>query len=316
MELLATTENFQVYASTTTSGTQHMAYCGGHNYLSLNRVVGSTATSVTMVFGDYTSTYLLSSGSVTIDITSLCKIYEGTTASVTIDGTTISIACAYGIDPTDFAKLVYKPSVQCIFTDMDRTGGGILLPSTIIQGAGFAPIYQSLPATMNFEGVHPELSSGVLTISPSTTQIRFENDDEEQIGLIKLQEQDPSRSYVMLSCTSPIGIDADASFLTPRKLRCVMELMSYKVEQTITDLQTHGNEYKYKNEGAWQITIGIRNISAYDYGYYSQILMAEDIEVSGWGRCEPVTKTIEINTGSVGKYDFKITLKARNYVTI
>lgn len=62
-------------------------------------------------------------------------------------------------------------------------------------------------------------------------------------------------------------------------LTCFFEVFNYEVENIITELESTANYMPYLVEQSIRCTIGIKNIPAYDYVYYSQILLSENVEV-------------------------------------
>jgi len=311
-----TTTNFSVEISGYISGGVCYLYSGQHNYLKATRVGGTDDTISVKVGGYDTFSYQLTEAhTADIDITSAIKTLTATSSTIVIDDTTQSIAVIEGISPTAYKSMVDMLD-QC-YANSGAYGlyNQYIVPETIIKGGGAL----ALPCGYDFNGYNVftgfNLASNLMTIASTATILRATLTTQVEGWVRRLKKSD--NPIVKVECKCALGRPyASGMTLTANEAVFYLEKLSGKIDTTVTDLQTIGDGYKAINEFTEQITIGLRGCTAYDYAYYSLLLLtANDIKIEG-EPCELVTKSATIPVGSKDKYNLEITLKRRNYVTI
>ena len=68
-------------------------------------------------------------------------------------------------------------------------------------------------------------------------------------------------------------------YLKPQTGTAFFEVMRREVNTEVTELEGTASYMPYQVKESQTITIGMRNITAYDYIYYSQILLSENVEI-------------------------------------
>lgn len=306
---MATTIQTTDYIVTTSgylSGTTHYFYSGNHNYLSVQRRTGSTATAIYVEVGSYDPFFFNtdSNGKGVVDITSVIRVLKGTTSTMLLEvgGTAVNIAVIDGINPADFLTIAGKGVSMC------AVGGNVLnnfLPPTMIYSSNSVyPAWQTITGTSISGATY---SNDNVFISQKLIKIGT------NAFVYRLKEQDDNKRYCEVFFKSPFGHNV-GGLLTALNGRIVMEVFSTKVSTDVTSLQTYGDAYKAIVEPSVTITIGLKGVTAYDVAYHSQLIMSDSVKIDGQ-EVEPATKAVELFTGVAGNYDIQMTFKYKNYAT-
>lgn len=301
-------------------------YKGMHNYIKATRRALVSATSINVTFAiigtsiSYSYAYQLDEdGSVRIDVTYLIRLLASSSYalgfSMTIDGQLFeTIVVMDGIHPDAYCSMISMYG-ECLY--QVQLYQRMILPNTIYYKTEGNVI---LPCGYDFQGYTLTgfaINGSMATISASlikATATLGQSYWEWSRRIIQANMNE--KTLVNVQCRCAIGNPASYVTIMDNIASFVLEQVSSKVDTTITDLQTYGDGYKSINEFSEQITIGLRGCTAYDYAYYSLLLLtANDILIDGVP-CELVTKSANIPTGNRDKYNLEITLKRKNYVTI
>lgn len=104
-------------------------------------------------------------------------------------------------------------------------------------------------------------------------------------GRVEFMEMSNHTRYCVLKWSCPYTkhvVDLDAPTIpNVNAYNCTayFEVFSMKTSTEITALQSTPSQYPYKVGIVTEIEIGMRNLDAYSYIYYSQILLSEDISI-------------------------------------
>lgn len=69
------------------------------------------------------------------------------------------------------------------------------------------------------------------------------------------------------------------SYQKPQTGTAFFEVLRREINTDVTELESTASDMPYQVKESQTITIGMRNITAYDYIYYSQILLSENVEI-------------------------------------
>ena len=107
---------------------------------------------------------------------------------------------------------------------------------------------------------------------------------------LRLQKMQNSSRYICLKWQCPYittlyfsatsgGNKPWASYQKPQTGTAFFEVIRREVNTEVTELEGTASYMPYQVKESQTITIGMRNITAYDYIYYSQILLSENVEI-------------------------------------
>lgn len=111
-----------------------------------------------------------------------------------------------------------------------------------------------------------------------------------RFGTIKLERMQASSSYICVRWKCPYittlyfsatsgGSKPWSRYKKPQTGIAFFEKINREINTEITELEGTASYMPYQVKESQTITIGMRNITAYDYIYYSQILLSENIEI-------------------------------------
>lgn len=111
-----------------------------------------------------------------------------------------------------------------------------------------------------------------------------------RFSTIKLERMQESSSYICVKWKCPYittlyfsatsgGSKPWLRYQKPQTGIAFFEVLRREINTDVTELEGTASYMPYKVKESQTITIGMRNITAYDYIYYSQILQSENIEI-------------------------------------
>lgn len=328
-----TTTNFNVELSGYWDDAAHslendfwIFYRGMHNYIKAQKKSqGIQITSIGVNFQDavtgayYAYTYQLDEdGYVVIDISSILKSYSSN-FTMTIDGTLYRNGLVVdGIHPDAYCSLI-NMSGDCLY-QVGSLYKKMVLPNTIYKLENSNVVLPCGYAFSDYTLTGFTIAYNMATISANLIKAAATLGSVHWEWSRRLktptEEIESGNTFVKIDCACAIGASPEDNLHLLNNASFYLQVISGKVDTIITDLQTYGDGYKSFNEFSEQITIGLRGCTAYDYAYYSLLLLtANDIKIDN-EPCELVTKSANIPTGNRDKYNLEITLKRKNYVTI
>ena len=114
--------------------------------------------------------------------------------------------------------------------------------------------------------------------------------DTSRFNSLRLQKMQSSSRYICIRWQCPYittlyfattsgGSKPWVSYQKPQTGTAFFEVLRREINTEVTELESTASDMPYQVKESQTITIGMRNITAYDYIYYSQILLSENVEI-------------------------------------
>jgi len=316
--------------------TEHYKFYGGDRnvvrayYQPTSTLSGQFTLSVSLNNYQTALTYLSENGVVEADITSAVRLggeltftlTNGSTTEIVTFGTNTTATSVEGMNPNTFASVISKQFTRCDDQGNKPLTNSIPLPDTILNGTKI--LYtNNVQMGINADTfVNATFSGGCLvTIADNIISFVQKYSDGDQKYRWRLKELADGVRYGTLYFTpniaKPIGSQSDG---TLPQLQMVVEINEMTTQCKSTELDTIGNGYKRNIDGiVMTAKIGLSDLTAYDYAYYSSMLLTATnvvLEINDNVQytydCMLKTDKMTVKSGAFGKYKFEVELNLYN----
>jgi hypothetical protein len=148
-------------------------------------------------------------------------------------------------------------------------------------------VNNNIISTANVYGLLKIRVEDLLTYGTTNASLYGGND---RFNTLKLQKMQDNTRYICVKWRSPYittlyftETSGDSKlwydYTSPQIGVAFFEIVKREINTDITELEGTASYMPYVLKQSQTITIGMRNITAYDYVYYSQILFSEEIEI-------------------------------------
>lgn len=300
-------------------------YGGERNTVKARRKTpSSTPFTLNVILGDNEVTLSAESvnGVAELDITSAVRMALGISINI-VDGddtekvyfdTTTNVANTKKGINEETAQLLLRKS-RAICDEEGLLSDGIDIPQSIIDGSKtlyFTHYNDVTELTL----INATIDDKCMLNITSNAKYFVIGENDVFKRYIKLVPQSADKRYVRIDFDCGIAKPLGAGDNLPR-LSIVFELLSEEVNVNSEELENIYGFERYLNGFTISAKVGIKNISAYDYAYYSTMLMLAtnaiaELDGDSWNsyKCSIKTDKITINSGYSGNYnlEFEINL--------
>lgn len=178
-----------------------------------------------------------------------------------------------GADPTTVAQTFPRDSYLCRLEDYKRIG--YHLPNVMLSGASLnADTIWVCDVDGAIGGTEGLPTAGQFKVAPNAKVVGGVDYD----GYIPIRDVFGTAALVRWDALA--GFDAVGGFDTTQPIKqAVWEVASIKTTTTTEEYSTHGNGYYCHKTPSLALTLKIGGLDAYSFGYYSDIVTANDVRL-------------------------------------
>lgn len=274
--------------------------------LRVYNIVGNTLTLNTLVidgvsYSSFSATHVPTNGEVNIDVSEFARMAQSQFSFKITDSSTnktLTGNYAGNTNPADYLAPT-SPMFQKIAPFLHDTSLQMFLPSMIIGGTQRVQceyILQEGQDTIGaHEGVYSTLTFGLVALESGVSEFIYDINQEMKF-VQRLAPQECGVRYFFVGWRSRTG----------KMKRHFWEVV--KVTESVSksqELLTLSNEYNVRKDKLVSLTLRLRNLDAYDFWYYSDIINSEEVIVRSDNgqvhRAECTTKKSVTPDGDGGK---------------